>query len=319
MRQYIRRRPHQDLLSWLRHGLQHIVITLLAVGIAFSLPAAAQYVLFEWWPKTQTDSHSLLATEIGLSVILVLLFNVLQTVWHSRHMVAAARAASLVYATDAKTGRSRKKAKLLAQKSSSPRDVFMLTLTGFDTFVNPDSLFHDVLDTAYEIRVMLLDPRSETASRHVEAIPDQSVNLQSMRDEIAASISYLTALHKAGKRVTLKFYEHEPLWKVVVVGDNVWVQHCHHGFEVKQQPEYVFALQTVAPRQGLFVPFYTYFLDHWNECGHPVYDFETRELIYQEVGANETKRVPLCFLGEPDDLFEPPAVSQNVALETSDL
>ncbi len=306
MWQYIRWRPHHILLSGLRHSLSHVAITLLAVAIAFSLPDAARYVLYVWWPKTQTDAHSLLATEVGLSVALVVLFNVLKMAWDSRRMIAAVRLASLVYATDANAGPSRKKAKRLVTKTSSPRDVFVLTLTGFDTFVEPDSLFHDVLDTAYEIRILLLDPRSAAASRHVEAISDQQVNLQSLHDEITTSIAYLTALHKAGKRVTLKFYEHEPLWKVVVVGDNVWVQHFHHGFEVKRQPEYVFALQTSAPRQGFYVPFYTYFLDHWNERRHPVYDFETGELIYREDGDNETRRVSLYPLGEPADLPRSP-------------
>lgn len=294
MWQYIRWRPYHALLTGLRHGLSHIAISLLAIGIAFSLPTAAKYVLYDWWPEAQTDAQALLATEVGLSVVLVLLFNVLKMAWDSRRMIAAARLASLVYATEANAGSSRNKEKRRVKKSSSPRDVFILTLTGFDTFVEPDSLFHEALGTAYEIRVMLLDPRSAAASRRVEAISDQHVNLQSLQDEIAASIACLTALHKAGKRVTLKFYEHEPLWKVVVVGDNIWVQHCHHGFEVKQQPEYVFALQTSAPRQGFFVPFYTYFLDHWNERRHPAYDFDTGELIYREEGGNEVRRVPMC-------------------------
>lgn len=318
MQQYKRWRPYHTLLSGLRYGLSHIAITLLAIGIAFSLPAAAKYVLYDWWPETQTDAHALLATEVGLSVVLVLLFNVLKVAWDSRRTIAAARLASLVYATDTNAGSSRQKAKRLIMKSSSPRDVYVLTLTGFDTFVDPDSLFHDVLGTAYEIRVMLLDPRSSAASRRVETIPDQHVNLQSLHEEIGAGIACLTALHKAGKRVTLKFYEHEPLWKVVVVGDNVWVQHFHLGFEVKRQPEYVFALQTGAPRQGFFVPFYTYFLDHWNDRRHPDFDFERGELVYRDEGGNEARRVPLYPLGE--SAVPPgspvPIPSQDISFET---
>lgn len=293
MWQHLSWRPRQIFTSGLKHGLIHVAISLLAIGIAFSLPTIAQYVLFEWWPKAQTDAHSLVATEIGLSVILVLLFNALQIMWQSRYVIAAAKAASLVYATETTSKTVRKRAKQLAEKSSSPRDVSILTLTGFDTFVDPGSLFHEVLNSAYEMRVMLLDPRCDAASRLVDAIPDQQVNLQSMRDEIAASVAHLTDLHKAGKRVTLKFYEHEPLWKVVVAGDNVWVQHCHHGFEIKQQPEYVFALKSGAPRQGFFVPFYMYFLEHWNHRNHPVYDFDSKELVYRGNGAQTARRIPL--------------------------
>lgn len=41
----------------------------------------------------------------------------------------------------------------------------------------------------------------------------------------------------------------------MVLGDHLWVQYCHDGYEVKDQPEYVFALNRDRPRLGLFVPF----------------------------------------------------------------
>ncbi len=313
MWQHQQRRPHQILASGLRHGLMHVTISLLAVGIAFSLPSIAQYVLFEWWPKTQADNHSLMVTEIGLSALLVLLFNALQILWQIRHVLAAAKNASLVYATESTSKSARKKAKRLAESSSSPRDLSILTLTGFNTFVEPDSLFHKVLNAAYEIRVMLLDPRSEATSRLVDAIPDQHVNLQSMREEIAETIAHLTALHDAGKRVTLKFCEHAPLWKVVVAGDNVWVQHCHHGFEVKQQPEYVFALKRGAPRQGFFVPFYLYFLEHWNRQNHPVYDFDSKELVYRACTGQQARRIPLRIPDNAESFLEQSHLSKRIS------
>jgi len=54
--------------------LLHALITLLA--IAFALPAGAQYILYQWWPKVAEDANLLLATEIGLAAALALLFNV---------------------------------------------------------------------------------------------------------------------------------------------------------------------------------------------------------------------------------------------------
>jgi hypothetical protein len=318
MREHTQPRNYSSLLNGLRHSLSHIVVTLLAVGIAFSLPTIAQFVLYDWWPEMQNDVYLLLVTELGLAMVLVLLFNVLKISWDNRHMIASARRASLVYATDANAGPSRRKARELVKNSSSPRDVFVLTLTGYDTFGDPHSLFHEALRTAYEIRVMLLDPRSEAALTRVETIPDQHVNLKSLHDETGSSIAYLSELHKAGKRVSLKFYEQQPVWKVVVLGDHVWVQHVHKGFEVKQQPEYVFALQTGEPRQGFFVPFYTYFLDHWNEQRHPVYDFDTGELIYRSIAGNETRRVPLDPRGQSADLRAPKVAlpSRDTLIET---
>jgi hypothetical protein len=224
--------------------------------------------------------------------------------WDGRHMFTAARLTSLVYARDAGTAPSHWKARQLVKRSSAVRDVFVLTLTGFDTFVERNSPLNGLFATAYEIRVMLLNPACEASMRRVDAMSAQDVGLQSLLKEITASIAYLASLHRTGKRVSLKFYEHEPVWKVVVLGDHVWVQHCHHGFEVKRQPEYVFALQNNAPRQGFFVPFYMYFLNHWNETHHPEYDFDTHELIYRDKAGNETRRAPLHGLDR--SAYSPP-------------
>ncbi|MFZ5931323.1 MAG: hypothetical protein ACOY15_08925 [Pseudomonadota bacterium] len=293
MQQYIQVQKFHNMLGIIWPSFYHIFIILLAFGIVFTLPRAAGYVLNDWWPMARTNTKLLLATEIGLSAVLVLLFNALKTVWESWRMSAAARQASLVQAINLDSLLSRRKAWQLMRHCAAARDVFILTLTGFDTFVKTHSLFNGALATAYDIRILLLNPASEAANDRVNAIPSQEVNLQSLYEETAASIAYLTSLHKSGKKVSLKFYEHEPVWKVAVLGNHVWVQHCHHGYEVKSQPQYVFALQHSAPRKGFFVPFYTYFLNHWNEPHHPEYDFDTCELVYRDKAGNETNRTPL--------------------------
>jgi hypothetical protein len=58
----------------------------------------------------------------------------------------------------------------------------------------------------------------------------------------------------------------------------------------------VFALQHDDPRRGLFVPFYTYFLERWNESRHPEYDFDSNQLVYRDAAGNETGR---ALLGAP--------------------
>jgi hypothetical protein len=41
------------------------------------------------------------------------------------------------------------------------------------------------------------------------------------------------------------------------------------------------------------VPFYTYFLERWNESRHPEYDFDSNQLVYRDAAGNETGRAPL--------------------------
>jgi hypothetical protein len=283
----------------LRAVLLHVLITVLAVGIAFALPAGAQYILYQWWPKVAEDANLLLATEIGLAAALALLFNVSRIAWENRHKVRIADMAALVYARDTHNWFTRWRERRLVKRLPAARDAFILTLTGYNTFANADSSLHESLKTAYEIRVMLLNPAGGSARRRVNSLP-REVTLQVYRKEIEASIAYLAGLRMQGKKITLKFYEHEPFWKVAVLGEFVWVQYCHSGFEVKHEPEYVFASNPENPRQGLFVPFYMYFLERWSDPGHPEFDFDKRELVYRDEGGREVRRAKLGEGRDPE-------------------
>lgn len=283
----------QSLLQSLHQILSHGVITLLAVAIAFSLPQVARYILYEWWPVVENNANLLLATEIGMASVMVLLFNSAKIMWGNRQRVAMAKLTALAYArNDRRNWLSRRRERAVVKRLSAARDACVLTLTGYDTFVDERSLLRGALQAAYEIRVMLVNPVGKGLQRRVDSLPSE-ITLLSFHKEIEASIACLAELRKAGKKITLKFYEHEPFWKVIVLGDHVWVQHCHTGFEVKHQPEYVFLLQHHNPREGLYVPFYMHFLEQWNQPCHPEYDFESNQLIYRDEDGNECGRAAL--------------------------
>lgn len=277
-------------LGGMQQVLLHVCITALAIGIAFSLPSAAQFILYQWWPKVAENANLMIATEIGLAATLVVLFNLSHVAWQSRHKVRVANLAALVHARQHDSWLARWREKRLVKRLPAARDAFVLTLTGFDTFTDERSLLHEPLKGAYEIRVMLLNPEAGGAERRVGALP-QAVTLQAFSEEVRSSIAYLESLRAQGKKVALRFYEEAPFWKVVVLGDHVWVQYCHDGVEVKHEPEYVFALNRGNPRHGLFVPFYMYFLQQWGDPRHPEYDFGTGELVYRDELGGETRRI----------------------------
>jgi len=287
------KKQSHGLWASVRQILLHIAITLLAVVIAFSLPTLAKYILYEWWPQVEADANLLLATEIALASVLVLAFNYAKIAWDDRRKVKLVKLASLVHARIPGAGwTSRWRDRVVMRDLPAARDVYVMATTGHDVFVSKDGLLRDVPEKAYEIRVMLVNPVGEGLRRRVESMPED-ITLLAFHREIEATIARLTGLRKSGKKVTLKFYEEEPHWNVVVLGDYVWVQHCHSGVEVRQQPEYVFALLHHNPRQGLYVPFYMHFLNKWNEPHHPEFDFETSELIYRDVSGNESGRASL--------------------------
>ena len=270
--------------------LLHVCVTALAIGIAFSLPVGASYILYQWWPIVAEDANLLMASEVVLAGMLVLLFNMAGIAWANRSKVRMTDLASLVHVRQSDSWLARWRERRLVKPLPAVRDGFVLTITGFDTFADEKSLLGEALNNAYEMRVMLLNPHGEGAGKRVDSLPEQ-ITRQNFISEVESSIAHLTMLRTLGKKVSLKFYEHEPFWKIVVLGDHVWVQHCHSGCEVKREPEYVFALNRKHPRQGFFIPFYMHFLEQWSDHRHPEYDFDTSQLIYRDADGKEIKRV----------------------------
>jgi hypothetical protein len=290
--------PHFfSFVQTLKHIFSHIGVTLLAVGIAFSLPALAQFILFTWWPMVEDDSQLLLINEIVFAAVLVLLFNLFLGARQGRLSHRLNRLASLVHVREERNWLSRWFDRKLLDRITGTRDVSVMSVTGYDTFVSQRRKLRNVIDRSYELRVMLMNPYSAGAMRRVQSLGDPAPLLEIYRQETAATIERLAALAAAGKQVTLKFYEIPPFWNLIVTGEYVWVQYCHDGQELKDQPEYVFALQKDTPTQGLFSPFYVHFLNQWGDFGHPEYDFTTGELIYRNEKGNEIARRP----------FPPPA------------
>jgi len=282
-----------SLALGLREIVVHGAITLLAVAIAFSLPGAAKYILYEWWPMVESDPGLLLGSEIVLASVLALVLNLAKLSWDQRHTVETARTAALVYARNGVRGwAGRWRERRLLNRLPAARDAFVLTMTGYDTFVDERSPLRAPLDGAYELRVMLVNPVGESLRRRADSLPPE-ITVLSLQTEIEASIAYLAGLRRRGTKVTLKFYDQMPFWKVVVLGDHAWVQFCHAGFAVSEQPEYVFALHERNPRQGLFVPFYVHALERWSEPDHLEYDFDRNELVYRDAAGNEVARAPL--------------------------
>jgi hypothetical protein len=168
-----------------------------------------------------------------------------------------------------------------------------MTVTGYDTFAHEDSQFRRVLDNAQEAKVMLINPMSDGARMRADSLSDERDYYGRLLDEIHESIAYLKELRRAGKKIMLKFYDQRPFWKLVIIGEYVWVQYCHDGFEVNAVPEYVFALHSSSPERGLYTPFNILFTEKWSETPTLDYDFDTDELVQRDAQGNELGRAVL--------------------------
>lgn len=270
------------LVHALRHVVSHAAVTVLAIGVAFSLPRLAEYILYTWWPTVQGNSRLLTITEVGFAAVLVMTLNLILVVMEGRRSVRMSRIASLVHVHESDGNwLARWDYRRLRDRIVGTRDVSVMSITGYDTFVSERRNLHRFVDESYELRVMLLNPYCESAERRVMSI-GQSASVDRYIRETEATIARLAKLAEGGKKVTLKFYDDAPFWNLIVTGEYVWVQYCHDGHELKTQPEFVFALRKDKPAQGLFSPFYVHFLNQWNDPRHPEFDFATRRLKYSD-------------------------------------
>jgi hypothetical protein len=276
----------------LHHIASHALITLIAVAIAFSLPKGASYILFNWWPRMQEDARGLLYTEIAFAALLVLVMNLVKLAWDYRGRARISDIASLVYAQESGDWLTHwvkdNKIKQLPWK----RDLTIKAVTGYGTFAADDSVMRTIIDDCYELRVMLLDPYGPSAEAYAAAHTDPQATLAEIRREVAASIAALRRLQGPGKTIVLKLYEEPPFWKMVFIGEHVWVRCCHGTRDGDKFPEYVFALQPKKPMRGFFAAFYTDFLNQWNDPRHPEYVFDGEELLYRDSNGSEVRRVP---------------------------
>jgi hypothetical protein len=226
------------------------------------------------------------------AAVLVLLFNLFLGARQGHLSHRMNRLVSLVHVREENDSRARRNDRKLLDRITGTRDVSVMSVTGYDTFVSERRKLKHVIDQSYELRVMLMNPYGAGAIRRVQSLGESEPLFETYCQETAATIERLASLSAAGKRVTLKFYEDPPFWNLIVTGEYVWVQYCHDGHELKSQPEYVFALIKDHPTQGLFSAFYVHFLNYWSDPRHPEYDFSTHELIYRNEKGNEVKRLP---------------------------
>jgi hypothetical protein len=270
----------------------HAGITLLAVAIAFSLPQAASFILFNWWPKVQDDSQLLLYTEIAFATVLVLLLNFVKLAWHYRQRARMSAIASLVHAHEEDHWLSRWVKDDRLRGLPWKRDLTILAVTGYGTFAASDSALKNILNECYELRVMLMNPYGPGAQAYAALHADSAAILADLRREAHASIDCLRRLAGGGKKVALKLYDDPPFWKLVFTGEHAWVRCVAGSRDQGKFPEYVFALQAERPTRGFFPAFYTYFLTQWNDTGHPDYAFDTAELVYRDADGAAARRVP---------------------------
>ena len=276
----------------------HVAILVLSATIAFSLPWVAGNLMAKW--STIADGKfSLLSIEIGVAVLLIFFFNFMRQSYHDRQLARLATWAGFVSFTATCGESGRKKIRQLKEKNGRGRIVKVLGSSGYATFVDQMGDLSHLLGRCLGAQILLMNPFSSEASRRVEAVADPHFTLERFREEVFQSIRLLKRLKAMGKNVKLKLYSEPPLFKLVILGDYLWLQHYHADLEVQRMPEFLF--QHNPNHHGLYTVFYHFFNQKWESSLIPEYDLDTDELVYRGVNGREVDRVPF-YTGEGNDL-----------------
>ncbi|WAC07955.1 MAG: hypothetical protein OS130_01785 [Thermodesulfobacteriota bacterium] len=279
----------------IKNVFYHILIFALSAAIALSLPYTGKFIAdnyLTYWKLIENEKAFLISMEIAVAVLLIMLFNFLVRSWKDRKFSKIAlNDMGLFLAAHKKSFRIKKRLKKFKGKQGTARDVMLIGSTGFNTFVNPESDLHQVIQNCREAKIMLLNPFGEGACVRAKSIPDPDITLEHFREQIAKSVEFLKSLKVLQKNIRLKLYDETPLFKLTVLGDYISMQYYHSGLNVQEMPEYIF--KHSSNHSSLFHPFYQFFLSKWRDSNIPEYDFDSDELIYRDNSVNEVKREKL--------------------------
>lgn len=271
--------------------LYHVGVIALSAGIALSLPSIVSFLAKQflvYWSLIENEQIFLISVEIGVAVILILVFHSIGRSWQDRKLARMARGAGMVYFTPSRAGLARRRIRRLKERQGLARDVMIIGSTGFRTFVDPKGDLHTVIQQCREARIMLLNPESEGAGSRAKSILDPGITHESLRKQITKSIEFLKGFKAVQRNVQLKLYPDAPLFKLAILGEFVWAQHYHAGLDVQVMPEYLFAHDQKPG--GLYTPLYQYFMTRWRNTAIPEYDLDTDELVYRDTAGNEVRR-----------------------------
>jgi hypothetical protein len=271
--------------------LYHILLLGMSAALAFSLPWTISFIADKfliYWSFVGNDKVFFISIEMVLTILFLFFTTRLRKNWKNRKLSKMAKAAGLVSVIPSTGFLAKRRIRKLKEKQGHSRDVMAISSTGFRTFVDPEGELHQLLKDCQKARIMLLNPNREGAIVRAKSIPDPEITPESFGVQIQKSIDFLKALKAAQKNIKLKLYPDPPFLKMAILGNYIWLQHYQAGLKSQMMPKYVFKHD---PDIGsLYLPFYQFFVERWNNPEIPEYDLETDQLIYRNTAGNEVRR-----------------------------
>lgn len=271
--------------------LYHIILLVVSAALALSLPWTLRFIADKfliYWSFVGNDKVFFISIEMVLTMLFLFFTICLRKSWKDRKLSKMAKAAGLISVIPSTGFLAKRRFRKLKEEQGHSRDVMVISSTGFRTFVDPEGELHQLIRDCQKARIMLLNPNCEGAIVRAKSIPDPEITPESFGVQIQKSIDFLKALKAAQKNIKLKLYPDPPFLKMAILGNYIWLQHYQAGLKSQMMPKYVFKHD---PDTGsLYLPFYQFFMERWNNPEIPEYDLETDQLIYRNTAGNEVRR-----------------------------
>ncbi len=171
---------------------------------------------------------------------------------------------------------------MLQEEAVKANTIELIGATGWNTFSKNNASGSAILRDAFEqaqgdINIVLLDPTKACARERADSIGMDWVTYE---NEIKSSIAFLKGLRDKKKRVSLKFYNQKPVWKMIRLDGFLWLQYYHPDNHVEKMPVYGIKRTPEKDEHSLFDPLYSVFEKKWKHDDNPKFDFENDQIIY---------------------------------------
>ena len=175
----------------------------------------------------------------------------------------------------------------LIEQITISNQIKILGSTGYNTFANDDSFLNNNFnDFTGEIKVMLLNPGitdpnnfndigTDCSFEDFKALltPEVPKEIQNRAfdigttcdkyiEEIYESIVYLKKLREAGRFIELKFHQGPLIWKLIISGQYMWLQHYMPRIHVHKCP--VYGIYKTNPDTTIYNSFDMIYSRLWN-------------------------------------------------------
>lgn len=291
-------------------SLSHVLLVAVSGGIALLLPAAARHLLV-LWAKIEHHKAALIAVEMGVALLLIAGISFIMRGVRDRRLAAAAAGAGLVSFFPRRAREAERHIRHVREHQGTGRTIKVIGSSGSNTLTDQVGDLASVLDRCLGAQILLVNPHSPDVRLRIRAMNHPAHTIERFREEVRRSIALLKRLRTMGKAVTLKLYADTPLVKLVIFGDDLWLQHYHADTGLDAMPEYL--LRRTPDAHGLYSLYAHYFEHRWASPDMPEYDFDTDELVYRNRAGVELRREQ--FDGEPFETIPTIPASADLAAE----